>query len=89
MTSPSTQQLVLQVISKYASSGEVTMDTSLTDVGIDSLTMAEVIFDIEEALDVELPNDSEILKRFGVYKVVRDIVSSIERVRAEQSAAVG
>ena len=33
---------------------------SLTDIGIDSLALVEIIFDIEEAFDITIPNEAEL-----------------------------
>jgi acyl carrier protein len=88
MNAQNTEQVVVQIISKYAPGVGVALDTKLQDVGIDSLTLSEVIFDIEEALDVDLPNDAEILKRFGTFQAVGDIVASLDSVLTEKRSTL-
>ncbi|MBI3824592.1 MAG: acyl carrier protein [Candidatus Rokubacteria bacterium] len=53
-------------------------DTLRTDLGLDSLAMIELLFEVEEAFDLEIPNAdlSEIM-------TVGDVIAYVER----QSAA--
>ncbi len=66
---------------------DVTMDSTLESLGIDSLGLVECIFAIEEAFDITVPfnannpSDSD----FDITSVV-SIIAGIERLRADQSS---
>ncbi|UWR24685.1 acyl carrier protein [Sulfitobacter sp. S223] len=66
---------------------DVTLDSTLESLGIDSLGLVESIFAIEEAFDITVPfnanNPSE--SDFDI-STVASIIAGIERLRAEQSA---
>ena len=72
------EQAVLEV-------GDVKMDATLEDLGIDSLGLVESIFAIEEAFDISVPfnanapSDSE----FDITSVT-SIVGAVEGLVAEQ-----
>ncbi|MEP6559234.1 MAG: acyl carrier protein [Burkholderiales bacterium] len=54
-------------------------DARLEELGVDSIGMAEVIFNLEDALELQLPEPVEPLATFG------DVVRYVERVMAEQA----
>ncbi len=64
---------------------DVTMDSTLESLGIDSLGLVESIFAIEEAFDITVPfnannpEDSD----FDISSV-ESIIAGIERLKAEQ-----
>ncbi len=64
---------------------DVTMDSTLESLGIDSLGLVESIFAIEEAFDITVPfnanNPSE--SDFDITSV-ETIIAGIERLRSEQ-----
>lgn len=59
---PETEQKVLQVIrlqlKAVLGARELDVDTNLWDVGMDSITCVAVMVAVEEALDVEFPDES-------------------------------
>ena len=59
----------------------LTPDARLTDLGIDSLGMAELMFNIEDEFGVELDSDPAQITTFG------EVVHFIDAVIAEQSVA--
>ncbi|MBB3994468.1 acyl carrier protein [Sulfitobacter undariae] len=67
---------------------DVSVDSTLESLGIDSLGLVESIFAIEEAFDITVPfnanNPSET--DFDISSVA-SIIAGIERLRAEQTAA--
>jgi acyl carrier protein len=64
---------------------DVTLDSTLESLGIDSLGLVESIFAIEEAFDISVPfnanNPSE--SDFDISNVA-SIIAGIERLKAEQ-----
>ena len=63
---------------KQLDEGLVGLDTPLEDLGINSLDAITIIYEIEEAFDVEIPNDEiEGLSN------VRDIIDGVRRLLGE------
>ncbi|WP_299783308.1 acyl carrier protein [uncultured Roseobacter sp.] len=84
----STQDKVIAIIAEQAvlDPSNVTMDSTLEDLGIDSLGLVESIFSIEEAFDISVPFNANDPKAsdFDI-STVASIVAGIERLQAEQS----
>ncbi|WP_300030184.1 acyl carrier protein [uncultured Roseobacter sp.] len=86
----SVQDKVIQIIAEQAvlDPSDVTPDSTLESLGIDSMGLVESIFVIEETFDVEVPfnantpgeNDFDI-------STVASITKGIERLIAEQAGA--
>ncbi|MGR3759408.1 acyl carrier protein [Roseobacteraceae bacterium NS-SX3] len=83
----STQDRVIAIIAEQAvlEPSDVTLDSTLEDLGIDSLGLVESIFAIEEEFDVTVPfNANEPQKSDFDISNVRAIVAGIERLMAEK-----
>lgn len=78
---------VIAIIAEQAvlEPSDVTMDSSLEDLGIDSLGLVESIFAIEEAFDITVPFNANEPDQsdFDISSVAR-IVEGVERLVAEQ-----
>ncbi|MCV3270850.1 acyl carrier protein [Roseobacter sinensis] len=79
---------VIAIIAEQAvlEPSEVSMESTLEDLGIDSLGLVESIFSIEEEFDISVPfnaNDPQA-SDFDI-STVASIVAGIERLQAEQS----
>ena len=61
------------ISAKTGDSVNITMDSSLKELGLDSLDLVEIILDGEERLGITFEND-ELL----TFKTVGDVVSSAE-----------
>lgn len=84
----SIQDRVIAIIAEQAvlDPSDVTPDSTLEELGIDSLGLVESIFAIEEAFDIAVPfNANEPSKSDFDISSVRSIVAGIERLIAEQS----
>ncbi|HMB14307.1 MAG: acyl carrier protein [Roseovarius sp.] len=84
----SIQDRVIRIIAEQAvlEPSDVTLDSTLEDLGIDSLGLVESIFAIEEAFDISVPfNANEPSESDFDISSVRSIVAGIERLIAEQS----
>ena len=65
---------------------DVTMDSTLEDLGIDSLGLVESIFAIEEEFDISVPfNANEPQESDFDISTVATIVAGIEKLVKEQS----
>lgn len=63
---------------------EITMETELTALGIHSLELTEIIFDLEEAYDIEIEmNTVEAWSNLGN---VGDMVEAVRGLIAKKSA---
>ncbi|MEM9638788.1 MAG: acyl carrier protein [Pseudomonadota bacterium] len=79
---------VIAIIAEQAvlEPSDVSMESTLEDLGIDSLGLVESIFSIEEEFDISVPfnaNDPQA-SDFDI-STVASIVAGIERLQAEQS----
>jgi acyl carrier protein len=84
----SIQDRVIRIIAEQAvlEPSDVTLESTLEDLGIDSLGLVESIFAIEEAFDISVPfNANEPSESDFDISSVRSIVAGIERLIAEQS----
>ena len=58
---------------------QITMEDKLRDLGLESLDALELVFDIEEKFNVEIPvnaNDANI----GGFETVADVVREVEKL---------
>lgn len=84
----STQDKVIAIIAEQAvlEPSDVALDSTLEELGIDSLGLVESIFAIEEAFDISVPfNANNPTESDFDISTVASIVEGIERLRAEQS----
>ena len=79
---------VIRIIAEQAvlEPSDVTMDSTLEDLGIDSLGLVESIFAIEEEFDISVPfNANEPQDSDFDISSVKSIVAGIEKLVSEQS----
>lgn len=81
------KQQVIDIIAEQAvlEPSDVTMDSTLESLGIDSLGLVESIFAIEEAFDISVPFNANAPEQsdFDISSVA-SIVRGIERLIADQ-----
>ncbi|MBY5988747.1 phosphopantetheine-binding protein [Roseovarius sp. SK2] len=84
-----TKDKVIEIIAEQAvlEPSDVTMDSTLEELGIDSLGLVESIFAIEEAFDISVPFNANAPQEsdFDISSVA-SIVAGIEKLVAEQKA---
>ena len=86
----SIQDRVIAIIAEQAvlDPADVTPDSTLEDLGIDSLGLVESIFAIEEAFDISIPfNANEPEKSDFDISSVASIIAGIEKLMAEQAGS--
>ncbi len=79
---------VIAIIAEQAvlEPSDVTMDSTLEDLGIDSLGLVESIFAIEEAFDISVPfNANDPSESDFDISSVSSIIAGIEKLVAEQA----
>ncbi len=80
---------VIQIIAEQAvlEPADVSMDQSLSDLGVDSMGLVEAIFAIEESFDITVPfNANEPEKSDFDISSVASVVAAVEQFVAEKSA---
>ena len=84
----SVKDKVIEIIAEQAvlEVSDVTPDSTLEDLGIDSLGLVESIFAIEEAFDISVPfNANEPNESDFDISNVASIISGIEKLVSEQA----
>ncbi len=79
---------VIEIIAEQAvlEPSDVTMESTLEDLGIDSLGLVESIFAIEEAFDITVPfNANEPTESEFDISSVASIIDGIEKLVKEQA----
>ncbi len=74
---------VIEIIARELKcpTGEITLNTGLSDLGIDSLKAIIILSELEERLGIEIPN--EII---GSIHTVGDIVTKVDELRRNSNS---
>ncbi|MBE6143608.1 MAG: acyl carrier protein [Erysipelotrichaceae bacterium] len=67
------QEQVLEGLKKVVNGKEVSLESNLKELGLDSLDVVDMLMDLEEKFGIEFENDEMM-----AFTVVKDIVSAIE-----------
>lgn len=84
----SVEEKVIQIIAEQAvlEPSDVTPESTLQDLGIDSLGLVESIFAIEEAFDISVPFNANDPSASGFdISSVRAIVAEVEKLVAQKA----
>ncbi len=84
----SVKDKIIEIIAEQAvlETSDVKMESTLEDLGIDSLGLVESIFAIEEAFDITVPfNANEPTESDFDISSVASIVAGIEKLVADQA----
>ena len=74
------EQLSAILVKEYKlTPDQLTLDAQLQDLGIDSLGIVELLWNIEDAFKIKLPSDPVGLTTLG------DVISYVDQLIAEQS----
>jgi acyl carrier protein len=77
------------IIRKKATKATLASDTKLTDLGLDSLDLVEIVFEIEDKFRIHLPQDDKMSEaQFSdlVQLVQREIANSASGTTAPSAA---
>ena len=74
---------VLKLVAQHAEAdiNSLNLQTQIAKTGIDSLGVAELMFDIEDQFDITLGNADEIQKRFDL-GTIEDMVNLLKKETA-------
>ena len=78
---------VMSVIKKKirVDRSEITPDDKLAELGLESLDALELVFDLEEKFDIEIPvnaNDAQI----GGFEKVSDVIAAVQKIIDKKKA---
>jgi acyl carrier protein len=86
MTDENTEA-IFAILLEHAEDGveKIDADTVLFDIGIDSVGLVEIIFDIEDRFDVTVPDSAEMGGVGSEFRTAGDVVTAVKRLIEEQS----
>ena len=64
--------------------GEITSDTELSSLGIHSLELTEIIFDIEEAYDIEI--EMNTVEAWSHLQTIGDLTAAVRTLIEQKNA---
>lgn len=81
--------VILDVLAKHTQLDreKVTLDTRLNSVGVDSLMMVEIIFDLEERFDISIPDPEFVGQQKNQFETVADVVRVVKELIEQQQTA--
>ncbi len=80
-TQKSSQEIILEILCKYIDEevdhAQVLPEASFEALGIDSMDVVEIIFDLEETFDIEIPDPNEIEGMDENFSTVQDLLNIV------------
>lgn len=85
MTDPINDE-ILDILAKHAEMEreKVTLSTSLDMIGVDSLKLVEIIFDLEERFDISIPDPDNAGQQDKQFQNAGDVVRIVKELIEEQ-----
>lgn len=80
------EQTILKILAEYTNENLATLSVTMPfeEIGIDSLSLVEIIFDIEEHFDITIPSESEIAERGLSLRCLADVYQLVNTLVAEK-----
>lgn len=77
---------ILDIMAKHTQldRAKVTQDTRLDSVGVDSLLMVEIIFDLEEKFDISIPDPETVGEQSRQFETTADVIKKVKELIEEQ-----
>ncbi len=76
------QKEVLDILAKYlgedVDADKLTLEANLEDLGIDSMDVVEIIFDLEETFDIDVPNPGDVEGGSIKFDSVQDLINIVK-----------
>ena len=75
-----TKAKIIDIVSEYTTEDlkQVSHSDSLDSIGIDSLSLVEIILDLEEAFDINIPSENELEQQGFNLSSLDDVVTLVE-----------
>ena len=86
----STRDQIIEIVGKHTTvdTAEITEESTLDDLNIESLDLVEIIFEIEEAFDIEVPYNANEGGSPGIdLNSIGDVVAAVQKIVEEKDAA--
>lgn len=79
---------VIAIIAKKKRGDKPTVELSdrLQDLGLESLDAVEMIFDLEEKFDVQIPYNANAANMQTEFETVGDVVAAVEKLVAQKKS---
>ncbi len=79
---------VIAIIAKQKRVGKASVEPSdrLEDLGIESLYAVEVIFDLEEKFDIQIPYNANTNNPRAEFETVADVIKAVENLVAQKKS---
>jgi len=71
------REILYKIITVTIPTDEITYETNLQDIGINSLTFVRLIIEIEGFFNIEFPHDKLIISELGTIKELCKMVDAI------------
>jgi acyl carrier protein len=72
-----TYQKIVEILKNYTDNELVDTKANLDEFGIDSLALVEIIFDIEEAFDIKIPDEQTLAEKNLSLATLEDVVNLV------------
>jgi acyl carrier protein len=84
--SDSVDNEVLDILARHAQleRDKVTLSTEMDSIGVDSLTMVEIIYDLEERYDIDIPDPDFVGDQSKQFKTPADVVRVVKEMIQQQ-----
>ena len=82
------EKTIVRILAQQAliSEIDITLESNLTDLGLDSLSVVEIIFSLEETFDITIPfNANEPYQSEFIIDSVSTIVSGVKTLIADKA----
>jgi nodulation protein F len=78
---------VIEILKKHMKEprDDISLDTELTDLKIESLDLAMIVFDIEDGFGIEIPYNAN--EEVEAFKTVGSVVDRVKSLIAEKQAS--
>jgi len=75
-------QRVFAILNKHAKTrqGEITGNTVLEEIGLESIEIVECVFDLEEAFDITIPNPGENADIDTKFTTAAEVVAAVRQL---------
>ena len=78
-----TEQRVIRAIGQVAKDKDIKIDSTFEELGVDSLAAIEILFEVEEEFDIDIPGEGA-----RTIRSVRDVVNGVEKLLAGDASAL-
>ena len=82
----SIKNTITTILSEYsnASFDETLLNEPFVSMGIDSLSLVEIIFDVEEHFDIKIPSESDLQAQGHEWTCINDLIELVTLLVREQ-----